>query len=387
MDIKETFLKLTTRTYPHGTESDLFGLLPESLEFDEHGNLFTLIGDKPTCIFTSHLDTATYANSEVTHVIDGNIISTDGTSILGADDKAGVTIMLWMIEHKIPGLYYFFLGEEVGCIGSKKVAEVHKLNKFENISKVISFDRRGTDSVITYQSNGRCCSDEFAESLAKELNKTGLSYKKDPTGIYTDSAQFTKIYPECTNISVGYYSEHTYSERQDIEHLQKLADAVLKVDWESLIIKRDPSIHEPKSYSYGRGYYGYHDDWEDYEGGRWSGGTYKTVATYTPPVQKKEAIWFKDEKYGNYSSITKDKTTNKIIECFLDKNRLEYEKSLILNLLESMDILVTQISWSGVKLDVEYQTPNGRHKTTATREEMSDFLEELNFWKKSQTTY
>jgi hypothetical protein len=31
-----------------------------------------------------------------------------------------------MIENKIPGLYYFFLGEEVGCVGSRKVAGVQK---------------------------------------------------------------------------------------------------------------------------------------------------------------------------------------------------------------------------------------------------------------------
>ena len=39
-------------------------------------------------------------------------------TILGADDKAGMVILLYMIEKKIPGLYYFFIGEEVGCIGS-----------------------------------------------------------------------------------------------------------------------------------------------------------------------------------------------------------------------------------------------------------------------------
>jgi hypothetical protein len=37
----------------------------------------------------------------VVHVIENNIIKTDGKSILGADDKAGVTIMLNVIENKI----------------------------------------------------------------------------------------------------------------------------------------------------------------------------------------------------------------------------------------------------------------------------------------------
>jgi hypothetical protein len=45
------------------------------------------------------------------------MISTDGTTTLGADDT-GVSVLIWMMKHNIPGLYYFFIGEEVGCIGS-----------------------------------------------------------------------------------------------------------------------------------------------------------------------------------------------------------------------------------------------------------------------------
>ena len=223
MNIKQKFLELTSRTYPHGTEEDIFPLLNDELQKDEFGNLFIKIGESDV-MFTSHLDTATSALTSVNHIFDGKIIKTDGKSILGADDKAGVTIMLYMIENKIPGLYYFFLGEEVGCIGSKKVANKLKTEKIEGINKVISFDRRGTDSVITFQSSQRCCSEKFGEELSKQLNLADetFSYKNEPTGILTDSVQFIKIYSECTNISVGYRSEHTFSEQQDIEHLLHL---------------------------------------------------------------------------------------------------------------------------------------------------------------------
>jgi putative aminopeptidase FrvX len=115
MNIKEKFLELTSRTYPHGTEEELFPILfntVEGLQKDEFGNLFIKIGDSDV-MFTSHLDTATSANTPVKHAFEGNIIKTDGKSILGADDKAGVTIMLYMIKNSVPGLYYFFLGEEV----------------------------------------------------------------------------------------------------------------------------------------------------------------------------------------------------------------------------------------------------------------------------------
>ena len=158
MNIKETFLKLTSRTYPHGHEEDLFELLPQDLEADEFGNLYKQIGENPSTMFACHLDTATSALTEITHIFEGDIIKTDGTSILGADDKAGVTILMYMMENKVPGLYYFFLGEEVGCVGSKKVSAKHAEKKMENITKVVSFDRRGTTSIITHQCSSRCCS-------------------------------------------------------------------------------------------------------------------------------------------------------------------------------------------------------------------------------------
>ena len=87
--------------------------------------------------------------------------------------------MLHLINNNVPGLYYFFIGEEVGCIGSG-LASSKSISEFKGkYDRIISFDRRGTDSVITYQSSTRCCSDEFADSLAKQLNISGLSYKKD----------------------------------------------------------------------------------------------------------------------------------------------------------------------------------------------------------------
>ena len=45
MNIKETFLKLTERTYPHGTEDGLDGLLPNILQVDEFGNKYVKIGE------------------------------------------------------------------------------------------------------------------------------------------------------------------------------------------------------------------------------------------------------------------------------------------------------------------------------------------------------
>ena len=259
--VVDTFLTLTTKTYPYMTEDELVEEMIKIKVFpqfqkDAHGNYFYKIGESRT-MFTSHLDTASRDQKPVSHIFEKNMVKTNGDTILGADDKAGVTIMLYMIKNNVPGLYYFFIGEEVGCVGSGLAS---KYINFKGLyDRCISFDRRGTDSVITHQSSTRCCSDDFAKQLAAELNRQpAMSYKTDDSGVYTDSAEFTSDIPECTNISVGYYKEHTVDESQDIQHLSYLAEACVKVNWESLVTKRDPSKVEYKSWSnygtYGGGY-------------------------------------------------------------------------------------------------------------------------------------
>jgi hypothetical protein len=240
MNIKETFLELTRRTYPHGFEDELVSFLPENHFKDKHGNYYYKIGESRTA-FTCHLDTCSKEQVGIVHVIEGDIIKTDGRSILGADDKAGMTILLYMIEKNVPGLYCFFIGEEVGCIGSGLAS---KDDMFKNYDRMISFDRKGTTSIITHQSSSRTCSDAFGKQLAKLYNSHGLSMCIDNTGVYTDSAEFTYVIPECTNISVGYYSEHRKEERQDIGHLIKLAHASTKINWEKLVTARDPKVNE-----------------------------------------------------------------------------------------------------------------------------------------------
>lgn len=378
MNIKEKFLQLTDRTYPHGTEQDLFPLLSSELQADEFGNLFIKIGESDV-MFTSHLDTATSAMASITHVIEENIIKTDNKTILGADDKAGVTIMLHMIENKIPGLYYFFLGEEVGCVGSKKVSGKQATEKIEGITKVISFDRRGTKSVITFQASSRCCSDKFGEALAKELNEKGVGfeYKNDPTGIYTDSAQFTKIYPECTNISVGYQNEHCFSEQQDIDHLDRLAQACLLVDWTSLPVERDPSVSE---YSWGGGYGAYGYDWDDeYAYGGYGAG-YKPKSTYTPPtyepIKRSDKSWFHDNKFNYLSSFDVTKA-GKILSADLCEERVLFETQIIEDLLRALELDFTRITWDGFTLVVNYRTPG--HSSTSDRNDLLEYLPELDY--------
>ena len=136
-DPRSTFLSMVTKTYPHGHEEEVLQFLPK-LEKDQFGNYYTIIGDRqPKTMFTSHLDTAD-REQKVTSLYsreDENgdeIIYTDGSTILGADDKSGVVVMLYMMDKIIPGLYYFFIGEERGGIGSNKLSAVYESIEYLN---------------------------------------------------------------------------------------------------------------------------------------------------------------------------------------------------------------------------------------------------------------
>jgi hypothetical protein len=345
MRIRRKFLQLTRTTIPHGKERLLLGHLPEGYKKDKWGNYFITVGENPTTMFTCHLDTASKEFVNIKHKQSPNFIETDGKSILGADDKAGMTVILWMISKRVPGIYYFFIGEEVGCIGSRALA---KEFNFPNIKKVVSFDRRGTSSVITEQLYGRCCSDIFAKALSDQLNavEPKFKYAPDPTGIMTDSAQFIDLVPECTNISVGYYNEHTGREKQDMEHLIRLCHAVTKVNWESLPVIRDFSKPDLKS----------------------------DIITDEEIDKFDLSIDFDDFDFSEFN-FKYDFANGIRKKIYLSTGRIEFEKELILDLLKSQGTKPSEIFWDGNSCYITEDDFEFTH--VGSREEIAAFIEEL----------
>ena len=249
LELKKLWNKLTDFTYIYGMEDEVIDIINGFISFplkrDEYGNYHITIGNSKS-LFVSHLDVTAKQKLKVTKLNqkkDGkHFIKTDGFTILGADDKTGVVIMLNMIDNKVPGTYYFLIGEEVGTIGSgllwKEQGEY--LSSFD---RCIGFDRKGYGSIINRQKGEYCCSDEFVNSLSKQFSNNGMDYKSDATGVSSDSALFMGIIPECTNLSVGYFNEHKYTEEQDMDYMVQLCDTVTKIDWENL-----PTVREPKTF-------------------------------------------------------------------------------------------------------------------------------------------
>lgn len=203
---------------------------------DTWGNLIVTIGDSPTTLFSSHTDTVHKTDGMQKLYLSENHLHAD-KDVLGADCGTGVWIMVNMINAGINGLYIFHRDEEIGGKGSSYIAE-HTQDILTGIERAVAFDRMGADEIITSQFGGKCCSDEFAEALSSEI---GLNYAPSPMGTFTDTANYVDLVPECTNISVGYAHQHTASEFQDVEHLDALMTALLKVNWDALPTVRDTS--------------------------------------------------------------------------------------------------------------------------------------------------
>lgn len=248
-------LSLLSLQRPHGGVNEgiaaqlVLNALPKehlTSSVDSFGNIIVRVGAEDNGLwFTAHLDTVhrSDARQSVVMLADSDMLVADDADgkpcVLGADDAAGVYLLVEMIRAGKPGNYAFFLGEECGGLGS---SDFIRRNQNLSASMCVSFDRRGYTDVITHQVWNRTASDEFAKALSSALNETGFGFRYKPcdTGVYTDSEEFAGIVPECTNISVGYFDEHTTRERLDLEHLLALRDAVLAIDWTLLPIKRVP---------------------------------------------------------------------------------------------------------------------------------------------------
>jgi len=144
-----------------------------------------------------------------------------------------------MILRGIEGHYIFHYGEECGGEGSRDLA-YHHPEFLQQFDFAIALDRGYVSDIIVSQCGGRTASDAFAHSLA-----TALALPLHPAcGVYTDTAEYSELIPECSNLSVGYYRAHTSNEELHTLHLYQLLDRLCKMDQSALVVARDPAAVE-----------------------------------------------------------------------------------------------------------------------------------------------
>lgn len=204
---------------------------------DDFGNVIIRVGEASPTLWSSHTDTVHMRQGKQDVLIDQDEYAfVNSGDCLGADCTTGVWLMVHMIRAGVPGLYVFHRDEEIGGRGSDWIVK-NTPDLLTGINYAIAFDRKRCDSVVTHQFGQRCCSDEFASSLIDVL---GGGYKADDTGTFTDTANYVDLIGECTNISVGYWDQHTSLETQDLQFADALLDTLLTSDFSTLVAKREP---------------------------------------------------------------------------------------------------------------------------------------------------
>lgn len=127
------FLELARISSPSGHEEGVAAVIAEklealgaSVELDTAGNLLARLdgGGKPLML-AAHMDTGVPCERVLPVVKDG-VIYSDGTTILGADDKAGIAIILEVVQTLVeadlahsPLELLFTVREEIGLEGAK----------------------------------------------------------------------------------------------------------------------------------------------------------------------------------------------------------------------------------------------------------------------------
>jgi hypothetical protein len=213
-------------------------------------------GVQPSALFSCHTDTVDYAvvqpegsvavpRKKLTYDPNFGIIGLDPAntvgSCLGADDGAGIWVMLNMIEKGVNGGYIFHRGEEKGGQGAYAMLSTQRplLEKFD---MAVAFDRPNDSEIITHQGGMECASQKFAKSLQDEFTKHGLDMAASSRGVFTDTKVYRGVIAECINLGVGYTNQHGREETQDYAHLVALTRAACAIDWDSLAVTRDPKL-------------------------------------------------------------------------------------------------------------------------------------------------
>lgn len=238
-DLYNRLLNLLWISSPYEHERTVIGqYLPKGGIWDAFGNYrIDRTNGHSRTLFACHIDTVGSSVAEVRPRYHKGMLTCGNQNAycLGADDRAGILCLTALLDANVPGYYIFHSGEERGAKGAVWLNERTDLTYFD---RAIEFDRKATTSIITHMLSDRVCSDRFCSALADEL---GLGYKADPTGAFTDVVKYKKQIAEVTNLSVGYYNEHSSKESLDVDWLIKqFIPAIQRVRWEELPAVRDP---------------------------------------------------------------------------------------------------------------------------------------------------
>lgn len=190
-----------------------------SCEVDSVGNVYITKGDSDTYpVLAAHLDQVQRHREQDFQVVETDDIlfgyspSEREFQGIGGDDKNGIWIALKCLAQYDVLKAVFFVGEEIGCVGSGKC----NMEFFTDARFVVECDRRGCNDLITSISGLDIASNEFIDDMQAD----SFGYK-ETSGLMTDVLELAErgVGVACINMSCGYYSPHTeqeYTVKEDI---------------------------------------------------------------------------------------------------------------------------------------------------------------------------
>lgn len=270
-----------------------------TISHDNSGNVYVTKGKSDTypCI-AAHLDQVQKEHSKDFTVMQcgdrifGYSPSRGCTEGLGADDKNGIWIALKCIEKFDALKLAFFVGEEIGCVGSSAC----NLSFFRDCRFIIEPDRKGGHDFIQSMSYTTVCSDEFRDAtnykaygyeLAEGLLTDVLTLVEDGVGI------------SCINLSCGYYHPHTDEESTSWNELVNC----LALVWN--ILKTCTKVY-PHTYTRSA-------TWSGMGGWKWVGNQYKCTDSDWDYLKKKYGDLY-DRGWDNSASDEPDDSSEDDID-------------------------------------------------------------------------
>ena len=172
-------------------------------QITDNKNYLIAEGDVPIAL-VAHLDTV--------HVVEPFQFFYDEKEMvmwspqgLGADDRAGVILILSILSEGYRPHLIFTTGEEHGGIGANKLVKDYNEVPF-NIDFMIELDRCGSEDAVFYN----CMNLSFIDYICS----FGFTFEE---GSFTDICILGQNWNiAAVNLSVGYYNEHTKAEYWDL---------------------------------------------------------------------------------------------------------------------------------------------------------------------------
>lgn len=244
--------------------------LMDVVKVDSYGNLLAEKkcgnGNGATVLLSAHMDTVkgVLADRKLIITEDGIIMSNKGA--LGADDRAGIAIILTVLRN-LNKLNFngtikvaFSREEEIGCVGASKIDP----NWYKDVDLAIVVDRRGNRDIVVGCCGMAFCSDSvgyFMEDVAKLVDMPDW---KCVEGGISDAIVFAEHGINSINLSAGYMNEHTANEYVSLKDMRNTVRLILQT---IAVINRFyktfglvPNENKWVKSWYYKGYYNYYED-------------------------------------------------------------------------------------------------------------------------------